>query len=76
MTFVSRPVTKDIRTIRQGDPNFMINDGMVSYPRAMLHVLPNCPRNVQETVNWAIAQGYIKSVAHVYGKELTMDALR
>jgi len=76
MTFVSRPITKDIRTIRQGDPNFMINDGMVSYPRAMLHVLPNCPRNVQETLNWAIDQGFIKSVAHVYGKELTMDAMR
>ena len=76
MTFVSRPITKDIKTIRQGDPNFMINDGMVSYPRAMLHILPNCPRNVQETVNWAVAQGYIKSVAHVYGKELTMDAMR
>lgn len=76
MTFVSRPITKDIKAIRQGDPNFMINDGMVSYPRAMLHILPSCPRNVQETVNWAIAQGYIKSVAHVYGKELTMDALR
>lgn len=76
MTFVSRPVTKDIKPIRQGDPNFMINDGMVSYPRAMLHILPNCPRNVQETVNWAVAQGYIKPVAYVYGKELTMDALR
>jgi hypothetical protein len=76
MTFVSRPVTKDIKAIRQGDPNFMINDGMVSYPRAMLHILPNCPREIRETVNWALAQGYIKPVAHVYGKELTMDALR
>jgi hypothetical protein len=54
----------------------MIDDGMVSYPRAMLHVLPNCPREIRETVNWALAQGYIKPVAHVYGKELTMDALR
>lgn len=67
---------KDVKRIRQGDPNFMIDDGMISYPRAMLHVLPECPRNVLETVNWALAQGYIKPVAHVYGKELTMDALR
>ena len=67
---------KDVRTIRQGDSNFMINDGMVSYPRAMLHILPNCPREIQVTVNWALAQGYIKPVAHAYGKELTMDALR
>ena len=67
---------KDVKSIRQGDPSFMIDDGMVSYPRAMLHVLPNCPREIRETVNWALAQGYIKPVAHVYGKELTMDALR
>ncbi len=67
---------KDIRTIRQGDPTFMINDGMVVYPRAMIHVVPECPRNVRETLNWAISMGYIKSVAHVYGKELTMDAMR
>jgi hypothetical protein len=67
---------KDVKSIRQGDSNFMINDGMVSYPRAMLHILPNCPREIRETVNWALAQGYIKPVAHVYGKELTMDALR
>ncbi len=67
---------KDVRTIRSDDPNFMINDGIVSYPRAMIHILPNCPRNVQETVNWAVAQGYIKPVAHVYGKEITMDSLR
>lgn len=67
---------RDVRTVRQGDPNFMINDGMVSYPRAILHILPNCPREVRETVNWALAQGYIKPVAHVYGKEITMDSLR
>lgn len=75
MTFVTRP-TKDIKTIRQGDSDFMINDGMVSYPRAMLHILPNCPREIRETINWALTQGYVKPVSHVYGKELTMDALR
>lgn len=76
MTFVVAPRSKDVKTIRQGDSDFMINDGMVSYPRAMIHVVPECPRNVRETLNWAISMGYIKSVAHVYGKEKTMDSLR
>lgn len=75
MTFNTKPA-KDIRTIRQGDNGFMISDGMVQYPRAMIHVLPECPSNVRETLNWAVSMGYIKSVAHVYGKELTMDSLR
>jgi hypothetical protein len=74
--FITRPKKKDVKAIRQGDPSFMIDDGMVSYPRAMLHILPNCPREIRETINWALAQGYVKPVAHVYGKELTMDAMR
>lgn len=68
--------TRDVRTIRQGDPKFTINDGMVTYPRAMVHVTPECPINIQRDIEWAIANGYLKVVAHVYGKELTMDELR
>lgn len=67
---------RDIKTIRQGDPAFNINDGMVMYPRAMIHVLPECPRAYRDAVEQAFASGYIKLVAHVYGKEYTMDAMR
>ncbi len=67
---------QDIRTIRQGDPKFYINDGIVLYPRAAIYVEANCPRNVRETLEWAISNGYVKTMAHVYGKELTMDAMR
>ncbi len=66
---------RDIRTVRQGDPQFMLTDGFVQYPRAMIHVLPECPQNVRETLNWAVAQGYVKCVAHVQGKELTWQNL-
>ena len=76
MVITTYKKNKDVKSIRQGDSAFMINDGMVSYPRAMLHIQPNCPREIRETINWALAQGYVKPVAHVYGKELTMDALR
>ncbi len=67
---------RDIRTIRQDDPNFRINDGIVVYPRAMIHITPECPQRWREYIELAIAEGYLKSVAHVYGKELTMDELR
>jgi len=66
---------RDIRTVRQGDPQFILTDGFVQYPRAMIHILPECPRNVRETLNWAVAQGYVKCVAHVQGKELTWQNL-
>ena len=64
-----------IKTIRQGDPEFMLTDGMIMYPRAMVHVLPECPSNVRNMINWAMAEGYIKAVAHVHGKELTWEKL-
>lgn len=73
--FVTKP-KHDIREIRQGDADFMIDDGMVQYPRAMLHVLPECPSDVRSKIMWAVNNGYLKCVSHVYGKELTMDAMR
>lgn len=66
---------RDIKTIRQGDSDFMLTDGFVQYPRAMIHILPDCPQRVRETINWAIAEGYLKTVAHVQGKELTWEQL-
>ena len=66
----------DIKTIRQGDSNFMITDGIAMYPRAMLHVLPECPQNIKEYIQWAYNNGYIKCVAHVKGKELTWEKIK
>ncbi len=65
-----------INAIKQGDPKFYITDGMIVYPRAMIHVLPEGPHNVRETLEWSVSNGYVKTMAHVYGKELTMDAMR
>jgi hypothetical protein len=73
--FNTKPA-KDVRAIRQGTPDFTLNDGMVIYPRAMIHILPQCPMELRDQINFAIAKGYIQMVSHVYGKELTMDALR
>jgi hypothetical protein len=64
-----------VRTIRSGDPNFMINDGFVTTPRAMLHVLPECPNYVRDIIQTASAQGWIKSVANVTERELIFMGL-
>lgn len=66
---------RDIKEVRQGEPNFMLYDGIVAYPRAMIHILPDCPPDVRTTINWAISNGYLKTVAHVQGKELTWQNL-
>jgi hypothetical protein len=68
--------TTNIRTIRQGDPKFTLTDGFVMCPRAGFEINEKCPREYKLIVAECINNGWIKPIAHVYGKELTMDALR
>jgi len=68
--------TTNIRTIRQGDPKFMLIDGMVMSPRAGFEINEKCPSEYRQILMTCIDLGWLKPVAHVYGKELTMDALR
>ena len=66
---------REIKAIRQGEDNFMLDDGLVMYPRAMIHILPDCPPEVRTTINWAVKNGYLKTVAYVQGKELSWQEL-
>jgi len=62
--------------VKQGDPKFMIQDGLVLCPRAGFEINEHCPREYRQIIAACIDRGWLKPVAHVYGKELTMDALR
>ena len=53
----------------------MLTDGFISYPRAMLHITPDCPPEIRSTIMWAVNAGHLKCVAHVQGKELTWEQL-
>lgn len=53
----------------------MLKDGMVTYPRAMLELLPNCPLQIANDIAWAVENGYIKCVANVYSTEHLRDVL-
>ena len=64
-----------VRTIHQGDPDFKIVDGFALVPRAMLHVLPECPLQVRTMVEHAMTKGYIKCIANVKDYELMIDRL-
>lgn len=65
-----------ISTIKQGDPKFMLQDGIVVCPRAGFEINQLCPREYKLIIAECINHGWLKPVAHIYGKELTMDALR
>lgn len=65
-----------IKTIRQDDPKFMLQDLYVLCPRAGFEISQACPKAYRDVIMQALEYGYLKPVAHVYGKELTMDAMR
>jgi hypothetical protein len=68
--------TSKVVSIRPGDPNFQLVDGFTLTPRAMLHILPECPKNIRDYINWAVSEGYVKCVANVYDYEQTFDLLK
>jgi len=66
----------NIRTIRPGDSKWLLDDGFVMSPRAGFEISRHCPDSYIAILQTAIDNDWITPVAHVYGKELTMDALR
>lgn len=66
----------NIRTIRPGDSKWILNDGFMMSPRAGLEISIHCPLEYYAILQTAIDNDWITPVAHVYGKDLTMDALR
>ena len=64
------------KTIRQGDSDFHFVDGMALIQRAMIHVLPDCPSNIRNELQWAVSQGYVKVVASVPETELMWGDLQ
>lgn len=67
MTFTEHK--SQVHSIRQDDPEFKIADGFAVYPRAMVHILPECPRDLRNQINFAIAKGYVKMVANITERE-------
>jgi hypothetical protein len=64
-----------IRTIRQGDYDFFISDGVKLAPRAYIEVSDICPSNMKLMIHRAMADGYLKAVACVKEKEYVWEKL-
>ena len=66
----------NIRTIRPGDQKFLLKDTFTVCQRASIEISKDCPTSYKQIIAQAYENGWLKPVAHVYGKELTMDAMR
>jgi hypothetical protein len=66
----------NVKAIYQNQSGFMIMDGTISYPRAMVKILPETPHHVRDMINYALAKGYLQCVAHIYNHEETFNLLK
>jgi hypothetical protein len=73
MTYtIHKPTTK---RLFRGEPGFNMVDGVKVVPRAEIVVLKECPTNMVDMLNYAIAKGYIQPVANVRDEELVWEKL-
>jgi len=64
-----------IRTIRPGDKNFTITDGLVVTNRAGFEVGTNCPKEYRSVLTMALNAGWIKPIAYVTEREMLFMGL-
>ena len=63
------------RRLYRGEPGFSMVDGIRLVPRAEIVVLEQCPANIRDMLQYAIAKGYVQRVANVRDEELVWEKL-
>jgi hypothetical protein len=64
-----------LRTIKPNDPRFLINDGMVTAPRAEFKINKKCPAEYQKILLECWGNGWIIPVAYMTERELLFMGL-
>jgi len=73
MTFKTHKT--QIHTLKPGNPNFVIIDGLIVAPRAGFEISKDCPYNHLQILQTCIDKGWIKPVAHITERELLFMGL-
>ena len=63
------------RRLFRGEPGFSMVDGVRLVPRAEIVVLEQCPANLRDMLQYAIAKGYVQPVANVRDDDLVWEKL-
>ena len=64
-----------IHTIRQEDPNFTIQDGLILTPRAGFEISNDCPRQYKLMIMEAVKNGWLQPIANLTERELIFMGL-
>lgn len=74
--FITEPREPATRTIKAGDPNYMISDGIMMTRRAGIEIDAMCPEHIRRAVIHAYNEGWIKPYSVVTAEEYTWMTLR
>ena len=66
---------KIIKTIRQSDPDFYIDNGIVMSPRAGIEISQRCPSNYASLIQECIGHGWLKPIAYMKESEYIWEKL-
>lgn len=65
------------KTIKQGDEGFrFVNNKLYSVPRAMMHVLPECPARHRAAILEAVEKGWLELKVNIPESELMWGELQ
>jgi len=73
MTYTISP--NSIRSIRQDDPDFQINNGIVVSPRAGFEISNKCPTQYKLMIIEALKNGWLQPIAYMKESEYVWEKL-
>lgn len=65
----------NVRSIKQGEGEFYIEDDLIVYSRAELKFAHDCPTDVAALIIDAFRNNHVHLIANVYDKELVWETL-
>ena len=68
--------SKKFKTLRPGDPDFVMNNGILMAPRAGFEISKDCPHNYLQILQTCIDRGWVKPIAYMRDSEYTWELLQ
>ena len=66
---------KTIKTIRKGDVDFLIDNGVTMAPRAGFEIAKECPREYLMILQTCMEKGWLRPVAYMKESEYVWEKL-
>ena len=66
---------KTFKTIRQGDADFHMDNGISLFPRAAIEISNKCPSQHKLMITEAVKNGWLQPVAYIRDSEYVWEKL-